>query len=59
MSDETQRPHSHEEAGDEVEGHGHHKHAANAEATDETEKKDDDNEVEAHGHHRLAKHKLQ
>jgi len=58
MSDETQRPHSHEEAGDEVEGHGHHKHAANAEASDEATERDDD-EVEAHGHHKLGKHKLQ
>jgi hypothetical protein len=57
MSDETQRPHSHEEAGDEVEGHRHHRLGENDEVTDETEK--DDDEVEAHSHHKLGKHKLQ
>ena len=51
MSDETERPGQHEEAGDEVEAHGHHKLGANAEATDENE---NDDEVEAHGHHKLA-----
>ncbi len=59
MSDDTQRPArpaQHEEAGDEVEGHSHHKHAANDEAGDETER---DDEVEAHTHHKLGKHKLQ
>jgi hypothetical protein len=61
MSDDQRpaRPAQHEEAGDEVEGHRHHRLGANDEVTDETEKKDDDNEVEAHRHHRLAKHKLQ
>ena len=52
MSDETERPGQHEEAGDEVEGHSHHKLAANAEAGNEDENNDD--EVEAHGHHKLA-----
>lgn len=53
MSDETERPGQHEEAGDEVEGHStHHKLGANAEQADETE---NDDEVEAHGtHHKLA-----
>jgi hypothetical protein len=61
MSDDTQRPArpaQHEEAGDEVEGHRHHRLGANDEVTDEAQK-DDENEVEAHRHHRLAKHKLQ
>jgi hypothetical protein len=54
MSDETERPGQHEEAGDEVEGHSHHKLGATAERADETEN-DSDDEVEAHGtHHKLA-----
>ena len=41
-----------------MEGHSHHKFAANAEAGDEAAEHEDD-EVEAHAHHKLAKHKLQ
>ena len=54
MSDDTlrpARPAQHDETGDEVEAHGHHKLGANAEAGDETES---DNEVEAHAHHKLG-----
>jgi hypothetical protein len=51
MSDETQRPGQHEEAGDEVEAHGKKALAANDEAGEETES---DDEVEAHHHHKLA-----